>query len=264
MNKQILVTNDYEKFKKLQGNRAVDEDRVKKIISSIRNVGYITSPIIVNEKMEVIDGQGRLEALKRLEMPVEYIVHEGIGIEECIEMNVNQTNWNDFDYIKSHADNGNQSYKLIMNLLNMYPEFKLKIIATALKDLTRFDSKVLRSGNVVITPDEYNTAIIKLNYLKRYVPYIKYIQGMRVTLLQGILFCYIMPEVDKERLFEKITKNITNLPPYNHLLEAMEVIEKIYNYNKRGEYVYIQTLYRLQMEKNLRNHVFMQRGDENE
>lgn len=99
MGKVILQTMDYSKFKKLKGNRNVDPVRVQRIIQSIKKVGYITSPLIVNEDLEVIDGQGRLEALRILGLPVEYIVHENIGIDECISMNINQINWVDRDYI---------------------------------------------------------------------------------------------------------------------------------------------------------------------
>ena len=97
--KQILETKDYSKFKVLDGNRAIRDRRVDAIVQSITEVGYVTSPILVNENMEVIDGQGRLAALERLNMPVEYIVQEGIGIEECRQMNIHQSNWTDYDYV---------------------------------------------------------------------------------------------------------------------------------------------------------------------
>ena len=53
--KEIKVTNEYEKFKKLKGNRAVTEKRKEKIKKSILKVGYITSPILVNDEFEIID-----------------------------------------------------------------------------------------------------------------------------------------------------------------------------------------------------------------
>ena len=65
----VRQTNNYMKFQILKGNRNVSQSRVNKIIASINRVGYITNPIIVNEHMEVIDGQGRLEALKTLQLP---------------------------------------------------------------------------------------------------------------------------------------------------------------------------------------------------
>lgn len=83
---EIFRTNKYEIFKQLKGNREVSPKRISKIINSIKEVGYIINPIIVNEKMEVIDGQGRLEALRILKMPVDYIIQDGIGIKECISI----------------------------------------------------------------------------------------------------------------------------------------------------------------------------------
>lgn len=50
MEKYLLKTKDYNMFKLLTGNRDVQRPHVEKIKQSIKNVGYITSPIIVNEK----------------------------------------------------------------------------------------------------------------------------------------------------------------------------------------------------------------------
>lgn len=257
MNKQVLITKDYGKFKKLSGNRDVSGSRIDKIVNSINKVGYITSPIIVNEKMEVIDGQGRLEALKKLEMPVEYIVHPGIGIKECISMNVHQTNWRDIDYIKSHADNGNHSYQLLLNLIESFPEFGNNVFATALKNVTRFYSESLRNGSLIITNNEYNEALVKLRYLKRFVPYFKSVAGKTSILQHCIVFCYTMPEVDNEVLFEKLTTSISNMQAYDSILSCMKVIEDIYNKrNRKQEYVYIQTLYRIIAQRNESKNIF--------
>ena len=83
----VLRTSDYSVFNIMTGNRDVPEIRVRKIKDSIQKNGYIFNPIICNEKMEVVDGQGRLEALKRLGLPVEYIVHPGLTVSDCIVMN---------------------------------------------------------------------------------------------------------------------------------------------------------------------------------
>jgi hypothetical protein len=117
---KVLITSNYGKFKRLDGNRKLTQARAKKIKKSIQEVGYIPSPIITNEKYEVIDGQGRLQALQELELPVYYIVIPGIGIEECIAMNVNTSNWSVMDYIESHAETGNISYVYLLNLMKAH------------------------------------------------------------------------------------------------------------------------------------------------
>lgn len=88
----VYVTKDYSIFKRLVGNRDIPESRISKIVESIQTIGWVHNPIIVNEKMEVIDGQGRLTALQRLKMPIEYIIAEGAGNKECIYMNMNMVN----------------------------------------------------------------------------------------------------------------------------------------------------------------------------
>ena len=81
----ILQTSEYEKFKVLGGNRRIDHSH--KVAESIKNHGQLLAPITVNEKFEIIDGQNRFEAFKRLNLPVQYIVSEGYGINECVAMN---------------------------------------------------------------------------------------------------------------------------------------------------------------------------------
>ena len=117
---EMKRTTDYGIFNRLAGNRSVDEKRVQKIIQSIQTVGYVPNPIVVNEKMEVIDGQGRLEALKRLGMPVDYIISKGTTIRQTQVMNATSTTWSKEDYIKSYAEGGSKSYQRLMQMMTMY------------------------------------------------------------------------------------------------------------------------------------------------
>ena len=100
----VYRTTDYDLFKRLEGNRAVLSNRVNKIIKSIKKNGYIMNPIIVNEKYEVIDGQGRLEALRVMNLPVDYIVIKGLGREQCIALNAYSTIWSMVDYISAYCE----------------------------------------------------------------------------------------------------------------------------------------------------------------
>lgn len=111
---KVYMTTDYKKFKRLLGNRDVSEQRIKRIIESIQQIGFLNSAIIVNERMEVIDGQARLEALKRLKLPVYYCSHNGAGINECLLLNQKQKNWSCDDYCKSYMEQGNENYHKLM------------------------------------------------------------------------------------------------------------------------------------------------------
>lgn len=249
--KEVRVTNKYEMFKKLEGNRATSQTRVEKIKKSIEKVGYITSPILVNQNMEIIDGQGRFEALKQMQLPVEYIVQEGIGFKECVAMNVHQTNWTAIDYINSYADKGVQSYIYIRDLMEKYKIKNVSIISVATISTSKFWEANLREGNIVITEEQYKKAIEKLDYVKeiREKGNIK-----RLALfIKGIMFCLDIEGIDKKRLKEKCLEALEyrKLPPIPTIEEVMMFIEEIYNKNSKRPTLYIYTEYRKQVEERL-------------
>lgn len=230
--KEIKSTKDYKKFKKLIGNRKVTEARINKIIQSINKVGYLSNPIIVNEKLEVIDGQGRLTALERLGLPVEYIVQQGVGIDECISMNLNQTNWNLMNYIISFADRGNENYIKLLQLMREYNDFGINAIATAMFGISRFSSQVIAKGELVITDDIIAIAKNKMEYVRQLNSTIAMMKVNRTMLRQGILFLTMFEYVDLDGFIEQFKKNGLIMKPFHSLRECMQSIEELYNYGR--------------------------------
>ena len=82
----VYVTKDYSIFRRLVGNRDIPESRISKIVESIQTIGWIHNPIIVNEKMEVIDGQGRLTELQRLKTKI----NKQEELNASIQMKINE------------------------------------------------------------------------------------------------------------------------------------------------------------------------------
>lgn len=240
--KEIKSTKDYKQFKKLLGNRKVADSRVRKIINSIEKVGYITNPIIVNEKYEVVDGQGRLEALEKLGLPVEYIVQKGIGIKECISMNIQQANWGVIDYVESYSIRGNENYTKLHDLIRRYNDFSLGGLATALYGIGKFSMNVLIEGKLIIDDDTLEKAKIRLDYVRQFNETIAKMQVNRSVLRQALIYMTMFDEVDKDILLETFKKNGTLLEAYHTLRECMQSLEKLYNY-KRKNYVYVYTIY---------------------
>ena len=249
--KEVKQTNNYEIFKKLEGNRIIDEKRVEKIKKSILKVGYITSPILVNQNMEIIDGQGRFEALKQLQLPVEYIVQSDIGIKECIAMNVYQTNWKIQDYIKSYADKGMKSYVYLYNLIEKYSKNNINIaqIAVATQGISRFGANIIRDGEIVITDEEYNNAIKKVDLVTDVAEKYKDIPIINL-IVNAILYCINIEGLDFERLKTKVIEILDygKIPPIPTTDEAMQFMENIYNRNRKGTTLYIYTEYRKHIE----------------
>ena len=117
---EVRESMNYDMFKHVKGNRAVMPAHVDKIVESIMDAGMLMVPILVNARGEIIDGQHRFEALKRLEMPILYVVGKKYGIDEIKILNTNQKNWGIMDYIKSWAEKGNKDYRDFVAFMEIY------------------------------------------------------------------------------------------------------------------------------------------------
>lgn len=228
----VYITKDYSIFKRLVGNRDIPESRISKIVESINTIGWVRNPIIVNEKMEVIDGQGRLTALQRLKMPVEYIIAEGAGNKECIYMNMNMVNWKLPDFIKSYAEQGNENYQRLLSLMERYANGNLDIISTAVYRLSKSKHRDIKQGTLQLTEQQYRDAVPRLEFIKPILDEIdeKKIPGSIVTLMQTLIYYYDYPEVDKERLKYSVEKYIYNATPWVLNTDCEREVENAYNY----------------------------------
>lgn len=240
--KEVKRTNNYKKFKNLKGNRDVAPSRVRKIVESINKVGYITSPVIVNEKMEVIDGQGRLQALEYLGLPVEYIVHKGAGIEECLSMNIHQSNWTIRDYIKSYADRGNQSYMYTQKLIDDFADISILAVIMATQQTNKIQKKIY-NGELLVSEYQYNIARERLEYLRQCLNRITYKNGSKSYLEFAILVCTTIDEIDLDRLQKKLEERNSIMKNWNSIATCLQSIEDIYN-EKLSRPIFIYTEYR--------------------
>lgn len=109
--KQLEVTTEYEVFSRLPGNRQISEAHVKSLMNAMRQNDLFV-PILVNDNFEVVDGQHRLEARKRLGLPVPYYWTSGLGLEEVQKLNSTQQGWKNEDYMKSYIELGIKDYEV--------------------------------------------------------------------------------------------------------------------------------------------------------
>lgn len=229
---KVYTTKDYSIFRRLIGNRDIPESRISKIVGSIQEIGWVRNPIVVNEKMEVIDGQGRLTALQRLGLPVEYIIAEGAGSKECIHMNMNMVNWKLPDFIKSYAEQGNSNYQRLLTLMEKYANGNLDIISTAVYRLSKSKHRDIKAGTLQLTEEQYQAAIPRLEYIKPLLDNIdeKKLPGSIVTLMQTLIYYFDYEDVDKERLAYSVEKYIYNATPWVLNTDCEREVENAYNY----------------------------------
>ena len=118
----IKMTKDLSIFKELKGNRATNKAHIKRLAEAISldvvNTKY--HPLLVNEKMQLIDGQHRVEAFKMLKIPAYYIVAEGLGLADAQSLNQLSKQWSPTDYARSFSDRGNKSYAIYLEFKEEY------------------------------------------------------------------------------------------------------------------------------------------------
>jgi hypothetical protein len=106
-------TTDYDKFVFHRKNRRVNDLHVSELVKSIGQNNLLhAQPILVNEKLEVIDGQHRLAAARQCEVPIYYIIKRGLTIEDAITLNINTKNWGFQDYLDYWVEQGVHEYQL--------------------------------------------------------------------------------------------------------------------------------------------------------
>lgn len=235
----VYQSDDYSKFKLIDGNRPIDH--AKKIIESIKEIGMLWQPILVNERFEIIDGQGRFLAMKTLKLPIIYIRQDGLTIKEVRYLNKNATNWKVGDYIHSYAVgiDARDSFVNLEVVKKQFPEFSHNIImrAASEKGIRTNSSSDLKDGSYEgMYFAQMNLAIKRLTKLREIAAYIPANIRFRTALLNAILFCEYLSEIDAnfsiEQLADAIKKNINIVPPARNLRDAIENVDYMYNYKR--------------------------------
>ncbi len=233
----VFRTTDYSQFKHMPGNRAVLDTRKNKIVRSVKTNGQIYTVIIVNEKFEVIDGQGRLAAFKELGLPVNYVVVPGLNAKDCAVLNAGTTNWNINDYIQSYKELGVAPYVRLAQLMNEYKAAGMKAVLYAVLDRVSTSGGAnktvvdIKEGRLVLTEETAESAKLRLSYAEEFLPYFNG-AGSKSLIAIGAIFAYDHVP-DRDRLLDRWKKYATAKSverPAASMDDVMNMMEACYNY----------------------------------
>lgn len=242
---KIYETKNYNKFIKKEWNRDINQNNINKIDKSVKENGWLITPIIVNENYEIIEGQHRYYYAKQNNLPIYYMVIPGLNDTDCQIMNSIRTSWLTADYIKYHAIKGNVSYARLMSLNDVYKSINLTTIVYALigSHSEGGYNKNIIEGKFECTEEEYYKATEMLDYLNTLIDEIKKIKGKKVSICNAIIFCYKNNLVDMARLKKQILNFSNSINGIVDMESALQELERIYNYGikKKENIVYIST-----------------------
>lgn len=224
----IWQTDDYTIFKKLEGNREIEESHVKELIRSIQKYGNRTQdfPILVTDKMEIFDGQHRVNALKELGFPVFYQVIENITLDDARLLNNFKANWTWRNYAESYAGQGNANYTRFMQTADMYPVgYRVLLAYVANRPNLRGDHD-FRVGDL-----KYSLESEKATHerLERYQGISKSANFTSAPFAYAVLSFMNRPHYDQERMEEKMAANSKHLLGCYTVDDYLYALETIYN-----------------------------------
>jgi hypothetical protein len=122
----VFQSTEYKNFVMINGNRPLNENKIKKIIAEIESGNdmlqyYPIQVRVVKEKLEILDGQHRYFISKKLKRPIHYImVHEEKTIHDIARVNSNVEKWKNTDFINSYIISGNKNYDIIKSFKDQY------------------------------------------------------------------------------------------------------------------------------------------------
>jgi hypothetical protein len=221
---EIYTTTNYEMFGRIAGNRAINSNSVKKLVSSIKDYGLI-NPITVNENLEIIDGQHRLEACKYLGIPVKYMMTEKNCDSRVVQsINSTQHSWTLLDAIKSYAETGNTTYQWVLLQYKYHGWMKFTTLARIIGIKNKEPSE-----SFFLNLEERSVIERKLEYLDRYEKIFDKMGGHQQQNVSAIGYLYDYDEVDNERLYKVVLKATVDWVQCATTEAVLKQIEEFYN-----------------------------------
>lgn len=237
-------TTNYEMFKKHEHNRMISEGNVLRIMNSIKARNLLEfRPIDVDANMRVIDGQHRLEAAKRLQIPIFYEIKKSLKKEDIVLLNDNSKNWTREDYLNYYVQEGNEEYikfKRFIERNNLSVAMGLVILGLASAKKERHEPAPFKAGKLKFPDAAHEIDAMKiLDQSREVVDYIspklegnhQYIHG---PVFRRALYIFLsIGAVEFTTFMEKLAYRIDLIRPCSRLVGFVNIFKMIYNFRNR-------------------------------
>lgn len=221
-------TKNYDQFKSITSNRELDELHVKRLMASIEKNNLLElNPIIVNENMEIIDGQHRLEAARRLNVPVFYNTGD-VSEEDISTLNSVSKRWSAMDYINYYTIKKRPGFDKLSHFISEHPHLNVSTILRLIAGEFETTKLKLEAGQVDVRNYdralEIAKAATKLYNTFDFANDRGFICALKV--------CWFHPDFDFEHFQRKLNDGLSRrFVKCRRQREYLEMIQEIYNYN---------------------------------
>ena len=237
----VYRTTNYDMFGFFEGNREINECHVKNLMESLSDK-QIPVPIVVDQTLRTGDGQNRLEACKRLGLPVYYIIIPVLTLEDVKKLNSNVKTWSWQQHMKSFIDLGYEDYITYEEFFNSYELNHTECMQLLLghtsqrkgkKKGQKTMAKAFADGQFEIV--QHEKAIKQANMITDVKPYFdSFTHGHFVRALIH-LFNKKQDVFSFSKFMKKLAKRTTKLTHHSTRNGYLGNIEAIYNHGSRNK-----------------------------
>lgn len=234
VNTATRSTTDYKQFSFLMDNRQTARTHINKLKAAIKEKPEIleVQPILVNEKMEIIDGQHRFVAASELGIPIHYTTVPGLDIDTARDMNVLQRKWNVDDYAFSYAKAGNVHYKAFNEYRQEYPGLPATVLMIVMSGSDSGSyGHAFRTGRFVMKRERSS-----IDWILEKLTEIRTAVGGAVPINKAFVTALVQSLEKPDFDMDEFIRQIDNKPDLYHrtstVRDALRMIEDIYNYRK--------------------------------
>lgn len=228
---QIYKTKNYDQFYLITGNRDIKDSHIKKLMVSMSEEECM-SPIQVNEKLEIIDGQHRFRALQNLKKPVYYYIVKGATIRTVQRLNSYTKNWTTEDYMSSFVESGYKDYQIYKEFKDTYKFGNSVNLLLLTQSWDRNSTEIgFKNGEFKIKDIVYAGEIAsKLEKMSQFIPWYK-----------ERSWCYAMYKsirikgFDFQKFLDKLKYQSRKLVKCANTEQYLDMIQEIYNFKSRKE-----------------------------
>lgn len=228
----LKQTRDYDSFSFMANNRETNLGHVEALKRAFDEYGNLTKvqPVLVNENLEIIDGQHRFLACKELGEPIFYNIVPGLGIQEARKMNILHRGWSADDYARSYAESGNQHYQRYVELKE---EFGFSHSVMLLAVYTGREHKgiyaIFREGDMNIA--HLPSVMERLELLSEVRNIVGNRLGGEKVFCQAVLRVSQAAGFSRDRLLKKLIERRDFLRRYTSIEDALRQLEEVFNFN---------------------------------
>jgi len=227
---KLSQTTDYSLFK-VAKNRSVNPKDVAQKRKSIAQIG-LQSPIIVNRRYEIVDGQHRFHALRELNLPVDYLVSYNWKEEEnTATINNTQKSWNTENWAEFRACQGNNEIARALELARNYNRLtngKMSV-TSALEMMSCTSSTVsgpIKNGTYCCDNEFGNEIYQLLTIVSEYPSSLKNAYSQKMVRAMKMLK-NDLGYINRKAIHRMASRNM--ITTYNNESDMFRYIKKIYN-----------------------------------